>query len=84
MQRQVDPTLDLGDVEVVPSEDGLLSALRAGDEGVFTELVKTQTPSLIRLARLNLGDLAAAEEVSSKRPGSASSTASSGSRGGRR
>jgi RNA polymerase sigma-70 factor (ECF subfamily) len=63
MQRQADRSPDLVDVDVLPSEDQLLSALRAGDEAVFTEPVRTHTPSLIRLAKMNLGDLAAAEEV---------------------
>jgi RNA polymerase sigma-70 factor (ECF subfamily) len=63
MQRQVDRSPDLGDIEVSASEDRLLGELRAGDEAVFRELVRSHTPSLIRLARLHLGDLAAAEEV---------------------
>jgi RNA polymerase sigma-70 factor (ECF subfamily) len=63
MQYQVDRGPNVINVDDQVSEERLLSALRAGDEAVFTELVRTQTPSLIRLARLNLGDLAAAEEV---------------------
>jgi RNA polymerase sigma-70 factor, ECF subfamily len=63
MQRQVDRGSDVINADDQASEERLLSALRAGDEAVFTELVRTQTPALIRLARLNLGDLAAAEEV---------------------
>ena len=63
MQRQVDRGPDVINVDDRVPEERLLSALRAGDEAVFTELVRTQTPSLIRLARLTLGDLATAEEV---------------------
>ena len=63
MQRQVDRGPNVINVDDQASEERLLSALRAGDEAAFTELVRTQTPSLIMLARLNLSDLAAAEEV---------------------
>jgi RNA polymerase sigma-70 factor, ECF subfamily len=63
MQRQVNRGADVINIDDQASEERLLSALRTGGEAVFTELVRTQTPSLIRLARLNLGDLAAAEEV---------------------
>ena len=63
MQRQVDRGPDVINVDDRVPEERLLGALRAGDEAAFTELVRTQTPSLIRLARLTLGDLATAEEV---------------------
>jgi hypothetical protein len=83
MQRQVDRGPDVINVDDRASEERLLSALRAGDEAVFTELVRTQTPSLIRLARLNLVT-SPPPRRSFRRPGSASWTASSGSKYGRR
>jgi RNA polymerase sigma-70 factor (ECF subfamily) len=47
----------------VSSEDQLLDALRAGDEGAFAALVREYHPSLVRVARIYVSTQAAAEEV---------------------
>src|SRR5919201_4960249 len=45
------------------AERKLLEALRGGDEGAFRELVHEYQPSLVRVARIYVPTLAAAEEV---------------------
>ena len=45
------------------AERKLLDALRAGDEDAFRELVREYQPSLVRVARIYVPTLAAAEEV---------------------
>ncbi len=45
------------------SEEQLLDALRAGDEGAFAALVREYHPSLVRVARIYVSTQAAAEEV---------------------
>jgi RNA polymerase sigma-70 factor (ECF subfamily) len=47
----------------VSSEEQLLDALRAGDEGAFAALVREYHPSLVRVARIYVSTQAAAEEV---------------------
>jgi RNA polymerase sigma-70 factor (ECF subfamily) len=49
--------------QVEATEAQLLDALRAGDEGAFTELVREYHGSLVRVARTYVSTLAAAEEV---------------------
>jgi len=44
-------------------EEGLLDALRSGDEAAFATLVDKHHASMIRVARLYVGSAAAAEEV---------------------
>jgi len=41
----------------------LVAALRAGDEAAFAGLVRQQSPTMLRLARLCVGNRAVAEEV---------------------
>jgi RNA polymerase sigma-70 factor (ECF subfamily) len=50
-------------VEPSTDESQLVEALRAGDEAAFTELVRTYNASLLRVARIYVSSLAAAEEV---------------------
>ena len=45
------------------AEAQLLEALRSGDEGAFTALVREYQPSLVRVARMFVSSQAAAEEV---------------------
>ena len=47
----------------VASEEGLLEALRAGDEGAFTELARAYHPSLVRVAQIYVSSRGVAEEV---------------------
>ncbi len=63
MGRQADQIVGLPDGDGSRQEDHLLRALRAGAEATFTELVRRHTPSLLRLARIHVGDFTAAEEV---------------------
>ena len=46
-----------------PEDVRLVRALREGDEGVFTSLVREYGPSMLRVASLYVRDRAAAEEV---------------------
>ena len=47
----------------VSEDEGLLGALRAGDEAAFTELVRRHHASLVRLATSVVGSRAVADEV---------------------
>lgn len=47
----------------VGDDDGLLEALRAGDEAAFATLVRRYQPSLVRLAASMVGSRAVADEV---------------------
>lgn len=47
----------------VGRDDDLLTAVRAGDEAAFTELVRHYHPSLVRLAQSIVGSRAVADEV---------------------
>src|ERR671931_2131565 len=49
--------------QVEAAEVQLLDALRAGDEDAFAQLVREYHPSLVRVARIYVPTLAAAEEV---------------------
>jgi len=49
--------------QVEAAEAQLLDALRAGDEGTFTVLVREYHPSLLRVARMHVSTRASAEEV---------------------
>ncbi len=44
------------------SDESLLDRLRAGDDAAFAELVETQAPRLLSVAKRYLGDVAAAED----------------------
>jgi RNA polymerase sigma-70 factor (ECF subfamily) len=50
-------------MDVDPSDDALLKALRAGDEAVFAELVDRWSEVMLRLALSRVGSRAVAEEV---------------------
>ena len=49
--------------QAAAAEAQLLEALRSGDEGAFTALVREYQPSLVRVARMFVSSQAAAEEV---------------------
>jgi RNA polymerase sigma-70 factor (ECF subfamily) len=49
--------------QAAAAEAQLLQALRSGDEGAFTALVREYQPSLVRVARMFVSSQAAAEEV---------------------
>ena len=46
-----------------PRDAKLVEGLRAGDEDVFTELVRELNPSLLRVARMFVPTTAVAEDV---------------------
>jgi RNA polymerase sigma-70 factor, ECF subfamily len=52
-----------GDADADAGERALLEALRSGDESAFSRLVDLHHASMIRVARLYVGTVAAAEEV---------------------
>jgi RNA polymerase sigma-70 factor, ECF subfamily len=52
-----------GAAQVVAPDDGVIDALRRGDEGAFVRLVDQYHPSLRRVARLYIANRAVADEV---------------------
>jgi RNA polymerase sigma-70 factor (ECF subfamily) len=46
-----------------PDQDGIVAALRLGDEQVFAALVDEYGPTMLRVARMYVSSLAVAEEV---------------------